>query len=1267
MMKIFYNFTGIAIFVGLILLITCGPLPTNPADSTSNLTLGIYIKDGIAPIQEQQVPFGIVVNIPKLVTKIEVTFGDNDWDTSFTYSNKSIYPDTISLIGRFLKDGRMKIKATAILVDGLSRNAELITDVIKKPLTIHFESFVAAHSILVNSPDTFNFSAITDPVNGAIVFSASSVPALDTNSIKLITNGSQAIVIIKSKQAGNFKIKINAQSGIARDSAIVELTAYNLPVLKELPNNDTIKTGKPDTLIYIAKSDSTDSLMIRFLNKDKYQGVSTILKSVHDTLMIVYTPIDEGKYTFEIEVAGKAFSDTLYVIKTVKTAGQLVWNQNTFDLNVMEGISIQQPISAFLTDSALSGLIFTSNKGVVNDKIWTWIIPWGSKPTDTAVITASRNQSISEFKIFLHITSNDTTAPQIRRITPSVENYSLSSSQITCKFSVIDKGAGIGRVTFTIGNTILSDTSHVDSTYQCVVKNLIQGEKTTLKIVVSDASMKKNIDSLSINLTYDPKIKDNVPPTIIWKTGSKSGDRLKTPSGKITVTVSDTSGIDTVNCKLNDILLAGTTSSGCDYSQTFTLNKYGKNRLVFYATDSASAHNKDSLVFELNYNTALPIDIVALKPASNATGISILPTFTWTTITDQDADTVYYKVLYSNTDTFTVASAFKTNEVKLTDNISLLSGNELTSNNRYYWQVIAYTKTSPADTSKSVIQSFSTINKSKLVIEPADSTTGIEYINGVLLKWSGATDLYGNTITYKLCYGIQDSTLDTTGIITGNEYMLKNLKGNQTYVWFLLLITNIDTIRFPVEAKTYNHFKTTDHRTIITSFPKLSATINDSVDLTVAATDLDGIAQYNWDLDGNGVTDKITAIGSIRYQTPSTVGKTNVIVTIIDRLGVETKDTAEVTCTNEKPTLKITGPDTVGFGYDIPIKTTIQDDGKITSYEWSITKQGETPDFQPRSKADTIFTAPDSTIDNSLICKLRIKDDDGNIVVDSINVKPYMKWTKVLDSLKMPGFCDDKNAVFFNDSIWYLSGDTITASVNGMHWVASKVPTAIGKKDYTGMIVFKNKLWVIGGNTLDSVSDVWSSTDGRYWICDTIKSAYPPLWNHALAVFNDKLWIVGGERLRVGGVKDNSTILCSSSDGKKWVTVGFPKFGQRNGHDILVYNNKMWLIGGGGSANSIWNSIDGEYWVQVRDGNVSAPPFTYCSAVVYKNKMWIIGGAGTPGAWYSTDGVKWTRACNDRIVPNENVSAVVSPDNKLWIFGGCGAKPGVWYTTDSPY
>jgi N-acetylneuraminic acid mutarotase len=111
----------------------------------------------------------------------------------------------------------------------------------------------------------------------------------------------------------------------------------------------------------------------------------------------------------------------------------------------------------------------------------------------------------------------------------------------------------------------------------------------------------------------------------------------------------------------------------------------------------------------------------------------------------------------------------------------------------------------------------------------------------------------------------------------------------------------------------------------------------------------------------------------------------------------------------------------------------------------------------------------------------------------------------------------------------------------------------------------------------------------------------------------------------------------------------------------------MWIIGGGGSDNSIWNSIDGENWEKIREGNSIAPPFTYCTAVVYQNKMWIIGGTGTPGAWYSTDGVKWKRACNDRIVPSEDVSAVVSPDNKLWIFGGCGKKTGVWYTTDSPY
>ncbi len=83
--------------------------------------------------------------------------------------------------------------------------------------------------------------------------------------------------------------------------------------------------------------------------------------------------------------------------------------------------------------------------------------------------------------------------------------------------------------------------------------------------------------------------------------------------------------------------------------------------------------------------------------------------------------------------------------------------------------------------------------------------------------------------------------------------------------------------------------------------------------------------------------------------------------------------------------------------------------------------------------------------------------------------------------------------------------------------------------------------------------------------------------------------------------------------GKLWkeITTAAPWNG-RNGHQSVVFDNKIWVIGGG-YKNDVWSSPDGTNWIKV---TAIAPRSVSLGhqSVVLDNKIWIIGGTDNNSA-----------------------------------------------------
>ena len=175
--------------------------------------------------------------------------------------------------------------------------------------------------------------------------------------------------------------------------------------------------------------------------------------------------------------------------------------------------------------------------------------------------------------------------------------------------------------------------------------------------------------------------------------------------------------------------------------------------------------------------------------------------------------------------------------------------------------------------------------------------------------------------------------------------------------------------------------------------------------------------------------------------------------------------------------------------------------------------------------------------------------------IDGIN------WTGQANST-LGSFFGEGVAVF-KDTLWYLvSGSNVMfKSGDGLNWDTAASSINLPSRTFYEMIVFNNKLWVLGGFANSSYfNDIWSSNDGVTWIKEVDSAPWLSRSNFSSVVFDNKLWIMGGNYNPDNALND----VWSSSDGVTWTeeTDSAPWL-SRNNFSSVVFDNRMWVIGGG--------------------------------------------------------------------------------------------------------
>lgn len=303
-------------------------------------------------------------------------------------------------------------------------------------------------------------------------------------------------------------------------------------------------------------------------------------------------------------------------------------------------------------------------------------------------------------------------------------------------------------------------------------------------------------------------------------------------------------------------------------------------------------------------------------------------------------------------------------------------------------------------------------------------------------------------------------------------------------------------------------------------------------------------------------------------------------------------------------------------------------------------------------------------------------DGDGTINKDDTGADTFV-WIWRTDSAE---FGHDRlyhTAMTFDSKLWLMGGldnfdidlievtlgdpmNDVWYSSDGVTWTQATGTAGAGWSKRYGhtSVEFLGKMWVIEGRY--SSGDVWSSSDGATWTRTTGDDYWSERYNHASVVFDNKMWIIGGAD--VTGKKND---VWYSSDGATWVTAepieGEVRWSARSGHTSVVFDDKMWVIGGvdgAGYSDEVWYSSNGVTWTLATSAPGWSARYGHAS-VVFDGKMWVIGGSTsgfTPNLsdiWYSSNGITWTQQTPEVTGwPAKNAPVGTVLNNGLWLIGG---------------
>ena len=278
---------------------------------------------------------------------------------------------------------------------------------------------------------------------------------------------------------------------------------------------------------------------------------------------------------------------------------------------------------------------------------------------------------------------------------------------------------------------------------------------------------------------------------------------------------------------------------------------------------------------------------------------------------------------------------------------------------------------------------------------------------------------------------------------------------------------------------------------------------------------------------------------------------------------------------------------------------------------------------------------------------------------------------------------DSAGEMVFNDHMWVMGGwfnsfdappRDVWKSSDGIEWTQVRRLAPWMHSDFPMTVVFNNRMWIMGGwfnGRLPGHSagrSVWSSTNGNHWKKNNPKARWSGRLAGATVAFKGKMWVIGGtENYYFGDQTSLKNDVWSSVDGTVWkCELKRAPWVPRAYHRVVVFDNKMWLMGGGNylpeyeAHQDVWSSSDGVVW-HLETASAPWHPRIWFSSVVYRDRIWVLGGWSNDPArnwadvWYSRDGINWNHLETPTTWSPRHAHSIMVFNNKLMVAGGHAA------------
>ena len=691
-----------------------------------NPSVGVFIEN-----HKDTVPFGDPVNmgvsvfLPQLIEELHISTNDNSLDSTLELSATD---DTVYVSHEFCTEGEVKIYVTAKPVNSNYEEKidSLTINVLPAPEKISFNSIPGKLHTVTGLTDTLLFLAKSSKGN-SMEFSVKSEPALDSDHFEVVQSNDTARVIVTTVDAGKYGITLYAKRDTLKDSAEVDLISYEPLVFKTVVIPDTIALGSSDSLVFVVPTERKDTLTCKLLNEDDFSETEISVLTEHaDSFVIVFTPETKGQREFSMLITNGHIMDTLnYEVLVAEKIP--VWNITEKTIDAVEGEEISVDLRDFINEDFSGDFSLDSDFGEIEDTVWKWKPLWGSDTTKTAEISASCDSDEYKLNLIISVAEGDTNGPIITLLHSSMEDTIIGSSQIYVEAVVKDSAAGVSSVQISYGSNSSNMVASEDSIYIGSVRNLKHGEKTEIKIVAKDGSMRKNTTEHVFYVTYDSTIGDNEAPVISQESGPENNSRITDGQIQLSFSVTDDSDIDSVYWTLDGTFKEILSKDDNIYSLSGTLGEYGLNELEIFAVDKSIHRNRSSLKLVYDYNTEINA-IKIVSPEDDASDVDTDSiTFKWSGGNDEDGDTVFVELLYN------VSNIKLTKKITGINCSTLVLTEKLNPYTEYNWYIIAYSKAYP-DTVKSDIYSFKTAAVPPKIITQPDKNIDVDIGEKIVLR-----------------------------------------------------------------------------------------------------------------------------------------------------------------------------------------------------------------------------------------------------------------------------------------------------------------------------------------------------------------------------------------------------------------------------------------------------------------------------------------------------------------------------------------------------